>query len=261
MLSYQHGYHAGNLADFHKHALLAWTIHRMAQKPKPFSYVETHSGRGLYDLSSSASEKTGEAAAGIIRAESEGWLEPDHPLNEAIAFARSRAGENAYPGSPMIAQALMPRGNPMHLAELHPQEFEALEERFGRRAELYHQDGFKMANAVCPPTPRRGLLLIDPSYELKEDYDELPDWIDRIHRKWNVGTIILWYPILSAPRHLGMTATIRASNPETLISEVAFPALRDGHGMTGSGMLFINPQWGTKEEAARISRIFAKLGK
>lgn len=258
MLSYQHAYHAGNLADVHKHALLATALSHLTAKPKPLTYIETHAGRGLYDLASAAAQRTQEAEAGIMRALARGWLPPDHPLSDALAAARDRFGPRAYPGSPLIAAHFLRPGDTAHLAELHPAEHAALSGVAGF-ARLHQQDGFAMANGLIPPTPRRGLLLMDPSYEVKADYDRLPGWIARVVRKWNVGVIALWYPILTDERHLGMMALLTADHPQALLSEVRFPPARAGHGMIGSGMFVINPPYGLDAEAARLATLYAGL--
>lgn len=255
MLSYQHIYHAGNAADLHKHALLAWALDYLTAKDKPFSYVETHAGRGLYDLASVEARRTAEADAGITRAEAAGWLPDDHPLMRALAAVRARHGADAYPGSPLISQHFMRPGDSAHLAELHPAEHEALA-AIARRAKLYRQDGFEMARAITPPTPRRGLMLVDPSYEVKADYTEIPSFLQEIARKWNVGILALWYPILSDDRQRPMVGKLQASFPEALLSEVRFPPAKPGHGMVGSGMFIVNPPWGLAEEAARIGALF-----
>lgn len=254
MLSYQHAYHAGNLADVHKHALLATALARMAEKPKPLAYVETHAGRGLYDLAGPEARRTGEAEAGILRAEA--WFAPDHPYMRALAVVRAAHGANAYPGSPLIAAALLRPGDVMHLAELHPAEADSLATVLPAGAHLHRQDGLAMANALCPPTPRRGLLLIDPSFEVKADYEAIPRFVARIARKWNVGVIALWYPILRDRRHAPMLATLTGSWPDALRSEAAFPPAREGHGMIGSGMLVLNPPFGLAEEADRLAGLF-----
>lgn len=255
MLSYQHAYHAGNLADLHKHALLAAAMDYLTRKDKPLSYLETHAGRGLYCLDAPEARKTGEAEAGIARAEAEGWLPPDHPLLRALAATRARHGPSAYPGSPLIAAHFLRPGDRAHLAELHPAEAEALHPVAGF-ATLHRQDGFAMARALCPPTPRRGMMLIDPSYEVKADYDAIPGHIAGIARRWNVGVIALWYPILQDHRHMGMTAALTSAHPEALLSEVRFPALRPGHGMIGSGMFVINAPFGLADEAKRLEEGF-----
>ena len=258
MLSYQHAYHAGNLADLHKHALLAWMLDYLTAKPKPLSYLETHAGRGLYDLAAPESEKTGEARAGITRALAQDWLAGDHPLRRALADTRARHGASAYPGSPLIARHFLRPGDVAHLAELHPAEHEALAAVAGF-AHLHRQDGFAMAQALCPPTPRRGLLLIDPSYEIKADYDRIPAQIARLARKWNVGTIALWYPVLTDDRQAPMVRALGAAHPGALLSQVRFPPARSGHGMVGSGMFVINPPYGLADEAGRIGAIYDRL--
>jgi 23S rRNA (adenine2030-N6)-methyltransferase len=255
MLSYQHLYHAGNLADVHKHALLAWVLDYLTQKDKPLSYIETHAGRGVYDLGADEALKTGEAAGGVARAE--GWFKPDHPYRRRLAEARASLGPMAYPGSPMVAALSLRDGDVMHLAELHPQEHRALVENLGPwGAHVQARDGFDMALAVCPPTPRRGLMLIDPSYEVKADYDRIAKIIGQIHRKWNVGVMALWYPLLVGGAHGPMLADLVAAFPDGLRTEVRFPPLRDGHRMEGSGMFIVNPPYGMAPEATRIAALF-----
>lgn len=257
MLSYQHIFHAGNAADVHKHGLLAWMLDYLTLKDKPVSYIETHAGRGLYDLGSEAALKTSEASAGIIRLEHR--FAADHPYRRRLAEVRAQLGALAYPGSPLIAALSLRDGDPLHLAELHPQEHRALVENLSPwRAHIQQRDGFDMALALCPPTPRRGLLLIDPSYEVKADYDHIPTVISQLHRKWNVGVICLWYPILTGAPQRAMLATLSETFPAALRCEVGFAAARTGHGMTGSGMFIVNPPYGLAEEAARIAAIFAQ---
>lgn len=258
MLSYQHIYHAGNLADVQKHALLCAMLEYMVQKPKPLTYIETHAGRGLYDLGSAEAVRTGEAAQGIAVLEAR--LPPDHPYRRRVAEERALHGPRAYPGSPLLAAGLLRDGDVMHLSELHPQEYRALAqvmEPWG--AHLRAEDGFRAALALAPPTPRRGLMLIDPSYEVKADYATIPKHIATIARKWNVGTLALWYPLLSAGLHKPMVAELQESFPEALCHEVRFPPAREGHGLLGSGMFIVNPPWGTLDEAARLTALFREL--
>ena len=257
MLSYQHAYHAGNLADLHKHALLAAALDYLTRKDKPLSYLETHAGRGLYSLDGAEATKTGEAKAGIRRAEAENWLPADHPLLAVLAQVRRSHGPSTYPGSPLIAAHFLRRGDSAHLAELHPAEYDALSAVAGF-ATLHRQDGFQMAQAVCPPTPRRGMILIDPSYEVKADYAAIPRQIGLIARKWNVGVIALWYPVLTDSRHRPMLDALMAAHPDALRSEVAFASARPGHSMVGSGMWVLNAPFGLADEVRRIEAIFRR---
>ncbi len=258
MLSYQHIYHAGNLADVHKHALLCRALDYMVQKDKPLSYIETHAGRGLYRLDADEALKTGEAAQGIGRLES--GLAADHPYRQRLAEVRARYGAAAYPGSPLLAALSLREGDTLHLAELHPQEFRALEAELRPwGAHLYQQDGLALAQAICPPTPRRGLMLIDPSYEVKDDYATIPKVISAIARKWNVGVICLWYPILATEPHEPMLAALVRAFPEALRHELRFAPVRGGHGLAGSGMFIVNPPYGLAAEAEALTALFADL--
>lgn len=256
MLSYQHGFHAGNLADVHKHALLAWMLEYMARKPKPMSYLETHSGRGLYDLSSAEASKTGEAEQGILRAES--WFQ-GHPYMDALQSIRTTHGDASYPGSPLIASSLLRREDNFYLAELHPQEHAALNDVMADTGAIVpNTDGFEMALSRTPPSPRRGLLFCDPSFEVKSDYVTIPDFLAKIHRRWAVGVLVLWFPMLSDGRQNAMVDMLSSKFEESLLSQVNFPPARPGHGMIGSGMFIVNPPYGLAEEAKRIERLFIK---
>ena len=260
MLSYQHIYHAGNLADVHKHSLLAWVLEYLTRKDKPLTYIETHAGRGLYDLTADAARKTGEAEKGIgIAAD---WFGADHPYRQVLDRIRDKHGPNAYPGSPLIAaESLRPMDN-IHLAELHPAEAEGLRaamKPYG--AVIREQDGFAATMSLCPPEPRRGVLLIDPSFEVKDDYRTIPDFMAKLNRKWNVGVIILWYPILLDGPHRAMVRTLQKTFPDGAGHEVHFPPARKGHRMVGSGLFVVNPPFGLWDEATKLSALFAALPK
>jgi len=258
MLSYQHIYHAGNLADVHKHGLLSWTLDYLTRKDKPLSYIETHAGRALYDLGAEAALKTGEAAQGIDRAG--GWFPADHPYKRILQDVRAESGPQAYPGSPLIAAKLLRSTDQIHLAELHPGEHAALDFAMSPYPVKCHlKDGIETAFALVPPTPRRGMMLIDPSFEIKTEYETLPRTIAKIARAWNVGIIALWYPILTSKAHLPMLFELGQNHPDALRHEVRFPPARPGHGMVGSGMFVINPPYGLAEEAKRLSSHFAKI--
>jgi len=256
MLSYQHIYHAGNLADVHKHSLLAWMLDYLTCKDKPVSYIETHGGRALYDLSADEALKTGEAAQGIGRAKD--WFQADHPYIKCLEKTQHSSGANAYPGSPMIAAQTLREMDTLTIAELHPAEHNALELALPI-AKIHRSDGFAMAHSILPPTPRRGLMLIDPSFEVKEDYATIPGHIKKYARAWNVGIIALWYPILTSNAHDNMLKTLTKDHPEAFRHEVRFPPARPGHGMVGSGMFVIRPPFGLAEQAANLKTRFDQL--
>jgi 23S rRNA (adenine2030-N6)-methyltransferase len=260
VLSYQHGYHAGNAADVHKHAVLAWVLEYLARKDKPLTYIETHAGRGLYDLGAPEALRTGEAAAGVGRML--GAFAPDHPYARVVAQVRGGWGPGAYPGSPLIAALMLRPGDRVELAERHPAEHAALAElmadwRGGPKVRVSAGDGFAMARGLAPPEPRRGLMLVDPSYETAGDYEAMPGFVARIARVWNVGVLIVWYPLLRAPRHDAMLAALEAGHPGALRLEAGFAPARPGHGMVGSGLFVVNPPYGLAEEGARIAAVLA----
>jgi 23S rRNA (adenine2030-N6)-methyltransferase len=258
MLSYQHAYHAGNLADVHKHALLCAMLDYLTRKDKPLSYIETHAGRGLYRLDGAEAVKTGEATQGILRLHSR--LPRDHPYSRALEQVRARFGDMAYPGSPLLAALSLREGDVLHLAELHPQEVAALRGvMLPWGAHVQQADGLSMALALTPPLPRRGLMLVDPSWEVKDDYLAVPKMLQAVHRKWNVGILALWYPLLVSGPHERMLQGLQASFPEALRHEVLFPPARDGHRMIGSGMLVVNPPFGLAALADNLGRLFATL--
>jgi 23S rRNA (adenine2030-N6)-methyltransferase len=255
MLSYQHSFHAGNMADVHKHALLAVMLDYLTRKDKPLSYIETHAGRGLYRLDAAEALKTGEAAVGIGRLATA--FSAEHPYARCLAAIRARYGATAYPGSPLIAADMLRPGDVMHLAELHPREHEALKEvmaPFG--AHVLRRDGLAAALLLCPPTPRRGLVLIDPSWEVKDDYATIPKTIAKLRAKWNVGIIALWYPLLLGGAHGPMLDALSALDPDALRHEVVFGPAREGHRMVGSGLFVVNPPYGLADEAQRIEALF-----
>lgn len=261
MLSYQHAYHAGNLADVHKHALMARLLSLMTAKDKPLTYLETHAGRALYALDDPEALRTGEARAGIVRAEAEGWFAPDHPYKRALARIRALHGDVAYPGSPLLATLLLRATDRIELAELHPAEHAALSRAMaGRPVRVHRRDGLEMARALTPPVPRRGVMLLDPSYEVKADYAALPAVLEEVHRKWGVGVLALWYPVLEGGAHRPMLRALAGRDwPRLVHSEVHFPPARPGHRMLGSGMFVINAPWGLQDEAQRLEAVYADL--
>jgi len=255
VLSYQHIYHAGNLADVHRHSLLAWVIAYMTRKEKPLSYIETHAGRGLYDLSDDAAKKTGEAAQGVAVLRNR--FAPDHPYAQALDQIAAAHGPQAYPGSPLVAAVGLRPVDDIHLSELHPQEFAALKGNMTPYGGVLRQaDGWQTALSICPPEPRRGLMLVDPSFEVKTDYQTIPKTLAQIHRKWGVGVIMLWYPILTDAPHLPMIRTLQEALPDATTHEVRFPPAREGHRMIGSGLFVINAPYGFDDAAAEVTALF-----
>lgn len=248
MLSYQHAYHAGGPADLHKHAALAALLALLARQGRPLTYMESHAGRGVYDLSGPEAAKTGEAARGIAR------LTPSGPFAEALAKVRKRFGPSAYPGSPLVARALLRPGDRMLLCELHPAEHAALRAAMhrsppGARYEVHRRDGHEALPALCPPEPRAGLALLDPSYEVKTEYAATARTAAALRRRWPEGRVLIWYPLLPEARHTALVGPLRRAEPGALVDEAPF-AERPPRGMTGSGLILLNPPPGAAEALA-----------
>uniref|UniRef100_UPI002C312D33 23S rRNA (adenine(2030)-N(6))-methyltransferase RlmJ n=1 Tax=Amaricoccus sp. TaxID=1872485 RepID=UPI002C312D33 len=203
-------------------------------KPRGISYVETHAGRALYDLAAPEALKPGEAAAGVGRLAPA----PATPFGRAVLRSRDLHGPVAYPGSPLVAGNLLRDQDRMVLFELHPAEHGALTGNFaGSGAAIHRRDGFEGALALAPFRPRKGLVLIDPSYELKSDYAAAARFVTALIRKWPEATVLLWYPILPAMRHETLKSHL-APLP-VLVDEATFRA-PPTRGMTGSGLILVN---------------------
>lgn len=247
MLSYKHAYHAGGPADLHKHIALAELLAFLTKKKRPVTYMETHAGRGLYDLASVETAKTGEAAEGIDRLTLE-----DCPFKDALTAIRKDHGATAYPGSPAIARALLRPTDRIHLMELHPAEYTALNANLsGRRVSIHKRDGFEGVLEMSPASPRKGLILVDPSYEVKSEYQKVAEFARQAIANWPEATVMIWYPLLKAARHKEMLAAIDLPH---LIDEVSFD-LKEGKGMTGSGLVLVNPPYGADVVFERTRQI------
>lgn len=240
MLSYQHAYHAGNPADLHKHIVLAGLITLLTKKDRPISYVETHAGRALYDTTGPEAMKTGEAALGVHKIK---WGD-ETPFEQVLQAVRRDNGPSAYPGSPQIAVDLLRDKDRIVLMELHPQESNALAQSLGgTRAAVHHRDGYEGLMGLAPMNPRKGLVLIDPAYEIKSEYEQVAQFVPKLLKKWAEATVLVWYPILPAARHEAMVEAL--TSLDHLRDEIVFNTKRD-HGMKASGLILINPPFGSE---------------
>lgn len=255
MLSYQHGFHAGNFADVHKHLLLTLLLQALNRKAKPWCYLETHSGRARYDLAGDQAQKTGEYRTGIARL----WQRPaPAPVQAYLDQVVQLNGErlSVYPGSPLLAARLARAEDRISLMELHPAEAQALKAVFreDRRVAVHHRDGYEGVLSQLPPKPNRGLVLIDPAFEVKQEYAQLVRFLVKAHRRWPNGCFAIWYPLLPAGLWRDMKAALVATGiRKVLCSELEVAAAEGERGMYGSGMLVINPPWQLDQTLAEVS--------
>jgi len=261
MLSYRHAFHAGNYADVLKHLVLTRTLSYMAQKSAPICYIDTHAGAGGYSLLCSEAKKTDEFSRGIGLLWGEKGLPP--PLNEYRAlverFNEGRALRN-YPGSPWIARQLLRKQDRLELCELHPKDHPLLARLFKaeRRISCHFGDGFKRSLALVPPVERRGLVLIDPSYEIKSDYAQVVQHIKELYKRFATGTYALWYPLVDEQRVRTLEkAFIRSGMRNIELYQLDISEDHSQPGMTGSGMIVVNPPWTLKKDVCEALDWFA----
>lgn len=251
MLSYRHAFHAGNYADVLKHAVLIHTLAYLLQKDKSLRIIDTHAGAGHYKLNSAQALKTGEFNQGIGKlwtlAQS-GQVLPGL-LSDYLALVKSVNPPhmlNRYPGSPMIIRSLMREHDRLFAHELHPADIQVLKEHLGedKRIRIINEDGFAGMQGLLPPPDRRGLVLIDPSYEVKSDYSLVVKQLTEAYKRFATGTFAIWYPVALRQRIDGMEQALKKSGIKNIqLYELAICADNPDYGMTASGMILVNPPW------------------
>lgn len=256
MLSYRHSFHAGNHADVLKHIVQSLILTSLQQKEKPFVYHDTHSGVGRYDLTHEWSEKTGEYKQGIARVwqqetipeQLESYLDSIRQLNQGDTL-------RYYPGSPRVARAHLREQDRMVLTELHPSDYPLLEQEFhrDRQVSIYKEDGFTRLKASLPPRERRGLVLIDPPYELAKEYRDVVRAIAHSHQRWATGIYAIWYPVVNRCDIDDMLQGLQNLGIRKILQiELGVSPDTNERGMTASGMIVINPPWTLENQMQTI---------
>ncbi|NOU24016.1 MAG: 23S rRNA (adenine(2030)-N(6))-methyltransferase RlmJ [Methylotenera sp.] len=248
MLSYRHAFHAGNHADVLKHYVLGLVLDYMNQKDKPYWYIDTHAGAGLYRLTEGYATQNAEFENGIAKLIAAANLLK--PLADFVAQINRFNTSNLeyYPGSPLVAQDLIRANDKMRLFELHPSDYKLLIENFkgqSKQVKIDMQDGFTGIKACLPPPTRRAVVLIDPPYEDKQDYQHVVRMLKDSLSRFATGTFIVWYPILQRPEPSEMIEDLlRLNLPNWLhINMTIHEPSAEGFGMHGSGLFIINPPW------------------
>jgi 23S rRNA (adenine2030-N6)-methyltransferase len=262
-MNYRHAFHAGNFADVLKHAVLVRILLHLGEKPAAFRVIDTHAGAGRYDLSSTAATRTGEWRDGIGRL-LDATLPDDvrgllAPYLAAVAAANGGGGLRYYPGSPLIALSLMRPQDRMVACELEPHAASALAAnlRRDRCARAVAIDGWTALNAYVPPPERRGLVLIDPPYEDKNEFVRLADALAAAQRKWPTGIFLVWYPIKDRLGPDRLASVLRRSGagkaaPKILRAELEWAPDEARAGLAGAGLVIVNPPWRLDEELGRM---------
>lgn len=253
-MNYHHDYHAGNFADVLKHVVLARVLTYMKQKPKPFRVIDTHAGAGLYDLESAAAAKTAEWKDGIARIFSAELPTPIaellQPYLDAVRVVNG-AGLTHYPGSPLIARYLMRDDDVLVVNELAEDEFRRLKSEF-RRAKtttVLNIDARHAVKSLLPPKERRGLVLIDPPFEDKNEFADLATAVDEALMRFATGTYLIWYPLkdeAAADRFVALATSKPGVDYLDVRLWVSKPFA--GLGLTATGVLVLNPPFVLKSE-------------
>ena len=254
-MNYDHAYHAGNFADVVKHVLVARIVEYLKRKDKPFRVIDTHAGSGLYDLTAERAQKTGEWRTGIGRLIDADLPEPARvllaPYLDIVGDLNPGGGIKFYPGSPVLVRRLLRGRDRLTAIELHPDAAFELKNRFAGdfATRVIELDGWLALGAHVPPKEKRGLVLVDPPYEIDDEFGRILDGLHKAHQRWPGGVYAFWYPIkdrdecerfrqdlagLRIPRILDATLTIRAP--------LHYPRL------DGTGMVVVNPPYVIEEE-------------
>ncbi|EWY38788.1 lactate dehydrogenase [Skermanella stibiiresistens SB22] len=249
-MNYRHIYHAGSFTDVMKHAVVAMILSRLGSKETPYCVLDTHAGIGRYDLTSAQASKTGEHLGGITRVMAGAETLPAalEPYLKAIRDLNLGSGGALrwYPGSPRLARMLMRPSDRLLLAELHPEDVETLRAEFSRdrNTSVQHIDGYRAIRAHLPLKERRGLVLIDPPFEVTDEFERMADALLMGHGKWPTGIFALWYPIKERPAVWRFHEAIERSGiRKVLIAELTVHDEDTHMRLNGCGMLIVNPPW------------------
>lgn len=255
MLSYRHIYHAGNFADVFKHVVLLQILRALLRKETPFFVLDTHAGIGRYELALAEAQKNREFENGVAR-----LLECADPP-AAVAdyleqvYAQNPRGHDLayYPGSPCLIRALLRAQDRLVLSELHPADYVELKRLFAgdKQAAVHQQDAYRGLKAFLPPAERRGLVLIDPPYERKDEYERVAENLAAACKRWPTAIYMIWYPILSRSLATRFHQAVMATGiRKILCAELCIDADTDRTAFVGSGLLIVNPPWQLQEELA-----------
>lgn len=246
-MNYRHTYHAGNVGDVLKHVALVALLDRLVAKPAPFLLLDTHAGRGLYDLHASEAVRGNEWRDGIGQlTRTDAPPEVSRYLDLIATFNDGNGGLRHYPGSPLLALAVVRKEDRKVFVEKHPDEAAYLREatRGRRNLSVLIEDGYVTLRAQLPPRENRGLVLIDPPYEDASEFSTLADALLRAHRRWPNGVYCAWYPIKAGADIARLhDALIDADVRKSLILELTVRPRDTPTGLAGSGLIIINPPW------------------
>lgn len=265
-MNYRHVFHAGNFADVVKHTILTRILTYLMRKDAPFRVIDTHAGVGLYDLKGAAAEKTGEWVDGIGRLIDRDLAEPAKtllaPYLDAVRAQNPDGDLRFYPGSPLIARNMLRQQDRLMALELHPVDVEALRENFAGdfQVRVTHVDGWQALGTHLPPKEKRGLVLIDPPFEERNEFERMAQNLIKAHKRWPTGLYALWYPIKD-PEHVADFIDMLADSGirKILRLELKIRAASLPARLHGTGMIVINPPFVLEEEMRVLMPVLADV--
>ena len=264
MLSYRHGYHAGNAADVLKHFILTYVLDYIKKKDKGFIFIDSHAGAGKYLISDPYMQKNKEYLQGIekiLQLKNDNiFLKKYLDLVKSINF---NSDLKIYPGSCFLAaKSLRPNDN-LYFFELHPREFLNLKKNFENdsRVIIENRDSYQRLKKLLPPKEKRAVILIDPSYELKDEYEKVLEMLSDCYKKFPLGIYIIWYPVLKNKKSEKFIFNVLKKNYKNL-SHVEMITDNLNNGMQGSGLFILNCPWSIENDIKKsLETIFDCLKK
>ena len=263
-MNYRHAFHAGGFADVIKHIVLVRILIYLQEKPAPFRVIDSHAGAGLYDLTSDEARRGGEWLTGIARLMQARFSAATLPLLtpylDIVRAFNTKATLAAYPGSPLIARALLRPQDRLTACEIEPTARKQLIDALRRdaQARVVDLDGWTALPAFVPPNERRGLVLVDPPFEAKDEFERLADGFSEAFTKWPTGSYLLWYPVKSRratdeiAHHVAASAAATRPAGKCLRLEFSVAPQQAGHGLVSTGLLIVNPPWTLASELRTI---------
>lgn len=264
MLSYRHGYHAGNAADVLKHFILLYVLDYVKKKNKNFIFIDSHAGAGKYFISDPYMQKNKEYLQGIekiFKINNDNIFLKNYL--DLIKSINSNSDLKIYPGSCYLAAKNLRIDDKLHFLELHPTEFFNLKKNFENdsRVIIENEDSYKRLNKLLPPKEKRAVILIDPSYELKEEYEKVSNMLLNCYKKFPLGVYIVWYPVLNNKKPESFVLNILKENYKNL-SHIEMITDSSNDGIQGSGLFIINCPWSIEKDIKKsLETIFDCLKK
>ena len=262
MLSYLHDYHAGNFADVFKHTTLVYLINYLLKKETGIYYLDTHAGHGIYDVNSPHMKKNAEFKSGIMR------LLESQTKNTSIQNYLTQVrlfnsnDFKRYPGSPAIAASLLRTQDRIHFVEKHPTVSRYLKEHVKKtkKTKIFKDDYENVILSVVPPIEKRGLIFIDPSYEVKEEFKTIPNIIDKAYAKFQTGIYAIWYPVKDYKNVNQFVKCFSNQRYKSVLRlEYCFDKSHDSELMNGTGMIIINPPFTLEQDSKQYMNVLSNV--